>query len=86
MSRDRLPALTYLAAVTVSAVVTVAALYGLFRIDLVGFAEAFADGPIAAIVSSPAVLGLTVLGLAGLGGLIGSVVVLGARAVEPRDQ
>jgi len=80
------PATAYLGAVTFSAAVTVGALYGLFRADPAAFVGELTDAPIEAVASSPAVVGLAGLVVAGLAGLFGSVVVLGARAAEPRDR
>lgn len=79
-------AAAYLGAVTLSAAVTVGALYGLFRADLAAFAGELTDAPVVAVASSPVVVGLAGLAVAGLAGLFGSVVVLGARAAEPRDR
>jgi len=76
----------YLGAVTLSAAVTLGALYGLFRADPVAFVGELADAPVGAVASSPVVVGLAGLVVAGLAGLFGSVVVLGARAAESRDR
>ena len=76
----------YLGAVTLSAAVTVGALYGLFRADPVGFVGELAAAPVETVVSSPAIVGFAGLVVAGLAGLFGSVVVFGARATESRDR
>lgn len=86
MFQVRSAAGTYLTAVVVSALVTIAALYALFRADVSGFATELARTPGAAIRSSPEIIGLGGVAAAGLVGLLASVVVLGARAVKPRNQ
>jgi hypothetical protein len=86
MLRVRSAAGTYLTAVVASAVVTIAALYALFRADVSDFATELTRAPGAAVWSSPEIVGLGGIVVAGLVGLLVSVVVLGARAVEPRNQ